>query len=195
MANLSISERRGVLERFFDKVADDPRIPEKWKGWMLDMSELDLSEEPSTEQIDAWIELQGLMADPSFVESLRENAKDTNMRGLDMAIWQGVQDSLLVKAKDAVARKESPTSPAGDAVGEEFLVGWARATGTEPDADYYEQMRRRYLIHKPNMKKYWDLIEVLGGLKNLRERRKEGWENKAEWDWIGQCYRARLMQN
>ncbi len=195
MANLSTTERRAVLERFFDKVSDDPRIPAKWKGWMLEMSDLDLPEEPTGEQIDAWVELQRLMSDEAFIESLRENAKDTNMRGLDMAIWQSVQDSLLAKAKDAVARKESPTSPVGMAVGEEFLAGWARATGTEPDAAYIEQMRRRYLIHKPRMSKYWDLIETLGGLKNLRQRRQEGWDNKAEWDWIGQCYRARLARD
>ncbi|MGE0152882.1 MAG: MerR family transcriptional regulator [Reyranellaceae bacterium] len=195
MANLSTVEHRAVLERFFDKVADDPRIPAKWKGWMLEMSELDLPEEPTGEQVDAWVELQRLMTDEAFVESLRENAKDTNMRGLDMKIWQGVQDSLLAKAKEAVARGESPTSPSGMAVGEEFLTGWARATATEPDAEYLEQMRRRYLIHKPRMRRYWDLIEALGGLKNLRQRRQEGWDNKAEWDWIGQCYRARLAKN
>ncbi len=195
MANLSISERRGVLERFFDKVADDPRISAKWKGWMLEMSELDLSEQPTTEQVDAWIELQALMADPAFIESLRENARDNNMRGLDMKIWQDVQDSLLAKAKAAVARGDSPTSAAGVEAGEEYLAGWARATGVEPDAAFRETMRRRTHVHKPNMKKYWHLIEVLGGLKNLRQRRQESWDNKAEWQWLGQCWGERLTQS
>ena len=52
-----------------------------------------LPENPSPEQLDAWIELADLVADPSFIQSLRESAKE---------VWGKFDMNAMRRASDDV---------------------------------------------------------------------------------------------
>lgn len=184
MTNLSQSERSAVVQRFFDKVASGVEVDPKWKQRMVKMSTPDLPDNPTTEQIDAWIELSKLMDDPAFLGRMRENAKDSQGLGsMDAAIFQEVNVAVTARARDAIAQGLEPASDAGRAIADDYLKGWARAHGIEPTDDYFARMRRKHLQHRQTLKRYWDLVSKVGGL-NSAARTAGNSEPSSEWLWI-----------
>ena len=94
MTQLSRAERRNVVERFFEKVSDGININQKWARQMVEASVPELPDEPTPEQCDAWIELSSILNDPSFVASMRANAKDVWDRDtFDPTTWQKASNS------------------------------------------------------------------------------------------------------
>lgn len=200
MLNLSQTDRRDVIARFFDKVADNLPVAPAWKDWMVDMSAPDLPDEPTAEQIDAWIELQAMLNDPNFLQLMREHAKDVQSRGTNKAVFDEMQKDLLQRAGDAMAQGLEPTSDLGRAIGEDFLKGWARAHGEEADADFYARMKRTYLEYKPASRRYWQLVKTLGGLRQKRFESARQEIDPAEletmnkrWLWVDAAQKARLL--
>jgi DNA-binding transcriptional MerR regulator len=184
MTQLSHAERRATIERFFERVADDPQIKSGWKEWMLDMSTPELPDEPTAEQIEAWIELQGLLADPTFASNMRDNAKNsTPLNGKEMT---KTYESLMVKARAAVDQGVDPASATGREIATEYFNGLAKSMRMEPDDQFRAQMRRKHLEHQPKMRRYWDLIAILGGLRGAQERKKN-WQQPEESRWLGKA--------
>lgn len=184
MTSLSQTERRAVIERFFETVSSDPEVNPKWTAQMIKLSTPSLPEAPTAEQIDAWIELTQMVADPNFIAQMRANARDTKGFGLNEG-FQDRYDALLVKAREAVAQGRDPDSPAGRAFGMEFLTLWAQATGQEPDADYLGRMKRKHFEHEPNTRRYWQLVHILRGMPDRGTPEPEGL-------WIDRAMRAVL---
>jgi DNA-binding transcriptional MerR regulator len=184
MTQLSHAERRASIERFFDTVADDLQIKPGWKEWILDLSTPELPDEPTPEQIDAWIELQKLLADPAFAGTMRDNAKDSvPLNGKEMT---KMHEALMIKARTAVDQGADPASATGRELASEYFGGLARAAGTEPNDHFRAQMRRKHLEHQPKMRRYWGLITILGGLRGARERKKT-WRQPEESRWLGKA--------
>jgi DNA-binding transcriptional MerR regulator len=179
MTSLSQTERRAVIERFFDQVSSDPEINPKWAVQMVKLSTPDLPDEPTAEQIDAWIELSQMVSDPNFVAQMRANARDTKGFGVDEG-FQGRYDALTVRIREAVAQRLDPSAEAGRELGREFLALWARATGQEPDAEYLARMKRKHFEHEPNTRRYWQLVHILRGLPEREAPDSEGiWLDRA----------------
>lgn len=178
MTNLSTAECHAAIEGFIAEVAKDRDIDPGWAQWAARMSKPELPDEPSAEQIDAWIELRGLLNDPKFIQDMRENARDSYARPFDTKIFQEVQDSLLPRARQALADGVKPQSELGLGIGREFYEGWARAHRIEPDAEYWGRMKRKEFAHKAKTRRYWDLVHTIGGLRNKSEP-------DPAWLWIG----------
>lgn len=200
MLNLSQAERRDVIARFFDKVADNLTVDPAWKDWMVDMSAPDLPDEPTAEQIDAWIELQAMLNDQAFLQLMRENAKDAHSPVMNKAIFDEVQKDLLQRAGDAMAEGIEPTSEIGRAIGEDFWKGWARAHGVEADADFYVRMKRTYLEYKPASRRYWQLVSILGGMRKKKSESARQEIDPVEletmnkrWLWVDAAQKSRLL--
>ncbi|GLK76059.1 MerR family transcriptional regulator [Methylopila jiangsuensis] len=176
MTNLSNAERVEAIRSFLDEVADGADVDPSWKGWMLRMSAPNLPEDPSPDQLDAWIELSALLKTPDFKDRMRRNAQDSVI-GLDVELFQQVQASILPKAKSAIESGLEPGSPEGRAVAKEYLEGWARATRREPTPETMAQLRRKLIDHKPAMYRYWSLVATLNGLPGRSTP-------TPEWLWI-----------
>jgi DNA-binding transcriptional MerR regulator len=73
LARLSAEERRQIIEEFvrdvFGELDADPGIPERMRV------PADLPDDPTPEQVDAWVELADLVADPEFRERVRRMAE------------------------------------------------------------------------------------------------------------------------
>ncbi|GAA2241135.1 MerR family transcriptional regulator [Streptomyces indiaensis] len=75
LARLSAAERRRIVEDFVDEVfhgldTADPVIRERMRS-----TTADLPEEPTPEQVDAWLELAEMLADPDFRAQMRTVAE------------------------------------------------------------------------------------------------------------------------
>ncbi|MEU6908249.1 helix-turn-helix domain-containing protein [Streptomyces coeruleorubidus] len=75
LARLSAAERRRIVEDFVDEVfhgldTADPVIRERMRN-----TAADLPEEPTPEQVDAWLELAEMLQDPDFRAEMRKAAE------------------------------------------------------------------------------------------------------------------------
>lgn len=183
MTDASNAEYTATVARFLDEVVTGAAVDPRWRDWMLRMSAPTLPDEPSAAQLDAWIELSAMLADPQFIGKMRRNAEDSVI-GLNFELFQQVTKSILAKTKAAMEQGLDPASSAGRAIADEYLAGWARATGTEPTPETLERLGRKHLEHRPNMRRYWELVSALNGLPRS--------EPTAEWQWIDRAASNRL---
>ncbi|TPQ16911.1 MerR family transcriptional regulator [Streptomyces sporangiiformans] len=69
LARLSAAERKQIIDEFKEEVfggLDDPRLRDRMRTFSID-----LPDDPTPEQVDAWIELAELVRDPGFLARLR----------------------------------------------------------------------------------------------------------------------------
>lgn len=186
MTNLSHSERAMAVEQFFTQVTTDPRIDPEWGKWMTHMSLPAMPETPSGEQLDAWLELSAMIADPAFIEQMRAHGLDADMR-LDFRLFRDMQAPIAARAIEAISEGAEPASAQGAAIADAYLEGWAKALGTEVDDDFLARMYRKHALHKPALKRYWQLVGIVGG-------RAGSHEQSAEWLWIDTAAILRLEE-
>lgn len=185
MTSVSNAERVDILQRFLDRVVSGSAIDMKWKEWMLEMSRPDLPDNPTDEQIDAWIELSALVAEPSFIDKMRRNAEDSVIR-LKGEVLQERWQTVLAKSRDAMSRGVRPGSAEAQSLAGDYLEGWARAQGTDLNEENTRRMGRKILEHKPNMQRYWELIHILRGMPFPKA--------DEVFSWIDQAVMIRLAE-
>jgi DNA-binding transcriptional MerR regulator len=186
MTQLSRTERRNVVERFFEKVSDGIDIDRDWIRQMIETTVPELPDEPTPEQTDAWIELSSILGDPSFAASMRANASDVwDQHVLDPTAWQKASEPMLAKAKEAIAQHVEPTSDTGKALACEWLETSARLLGRDPDLDFRNWLRGKYALHDARATRYWELVAIMRG------RPPCGSPNR-EWAWITDAMRHHL---
>ncbi|GAA4331466.1 MerR family transcriptional regulator [Streptomyces venetus] len=124
LARLSAAERRRIVEEFVDEVfhgldTADPVIRERMRN-----TAAELPEEPTPEQVDAWLELAEMLQDPDFRAQMRKvaefNAAD---RGHDTPAGTSLWFSRRLVQLGAEARERgiAPGSPEADQVLRELL--------------------------------------------------------------------------
>jgi DNA-binding transcriptional MerR regulator len=114
LARLSAAERKRILEEFVDEMfhgldTADPVIRDRMRNVAAD-----LPDDPTPEQVDAWVELAELLQDPEFKARMRAvaefNAAD---RGHDAeegaSLW--FAQRMIKLAADARARGVAPDAP------------------------------------------------------------------------------------
>ncbi|GGV73991.1 MerR family transcriptional regulator [Streptomyces griseoloalbus] len=158
LARLSTAERRRIIEDFMAEIFEgidtaDPDIRTR-----LRFAAANLPDDPSPEQVDAWVELAELIQDPAFRTTLREmiefNAAD---RGPDVpsgsSLW--FMSRLVQLAGDALREGVAPDSPrAGDVLCE--LIG---------DADPAAVLERLAAATNVRLARYRELSALVNGLE------------------------------
>lgn len=186
MTQLSRTERRNVVERFFEKVSDGINIDRKWIRQMIETSVPELPDEPTPEQCDAWIELSEMLNDPSLVANIRANAEDVwNHHVLDLAAWQAANETVLASAKKIIARDLGPTSEAAQALARDWLETSARLLKRKPDLEFRNWIRGKYALHDARAARYWELVAIMRG------QSPDASPNR-EWAWITAAMRHHL---
>ena len=176
VTRLSNEERKSVIETFYNRLSEGIPIDEGWKRQMIEASAPKLPDNPTPEQLDAWLELAELVADPAFIESLRKSAKEVWGK-FDMTAMRGASDEVAAAAKDAMARRVSPQSEEAKAIAERYGAALAAARGKTFDDSARRAMRERFLGHDPRAARYWELVAVLNGRPSVAS-------TVNEWKWI-----------
>ena len=170
LARLSEEERRHIITDFFDDVFGGLSIDPEFENRMRSVMP-DLPDEPSAEQLDAWIELANLVGDDGFRRPIRQMAEEHSA-----AVERGEQPGggaeasqagvalVAGKAGDALAGGIDPASDEGQAVLGELLAEWAAATGTTDTPEF----RARLLTNLETgtdrrAERYWQLLGIING--------------------------------
>jgi DNA-binding transcriptional MerR regulator len=171
VTRLSQEERKAVIERFYEKVSE---------GIPIDKQRL--PDEPTPEQVDAWVELAEIVSDPTFVESLRTNAREVWQRGLDVERMQALNNEIVAAAAAARAAGTAPENDAAAAIIERYLAGLAGlAGGKDPlDPAFRAGVRQRFARQDPRASRYWELVGILNGKHPMSG-------HAAEWRWVVQA--------
>ncbi len=150
LARLSATERQQMIDAF---VADafagtDPDAPGAGIAGAMRTLPATLPDEPTTEQVEAWVELAALVSDPSFRARVREMAT----AGPDAARAPVDPTAVTEHAGAALAAGIDPASPQARAVLDRILPA-----GADPAhvADALETFADR------RVERYWALLGVL----------------------------------
>ena len=170
LARLSEEERRHIITDFFDDVFGGLSIDPDFENRMRSVMP-DLPDEPSAEQVDAWIELASLVGDDGFRQRIRQMAEEHSAArdrgeepGADVEASQAGVALVTGKAGAAVARGIDPASGAGQALLGELLAEWAAAAGASDTPEF----RARLLANLETgtdrrAERYWQLLGIING--------------------------------
>ncbi|MDF3141170.1 MULTISPECIES: MerR family transcriptional regulator [unclassified Streptomyces] len=177
LARLSAAERRRILEEFVDEMfhgldTADPVIRDR----MREMA-VDLPEEPTSEQVDAWVELAELLQDPRFRARMRKvaefNAADRGP-GTPAGASMWFSRKLVHLAAEARGQGIAPESPEAERI----------LRGLLGDADPAIVLERLKSGVSDEVARYRELLSVVKG-------RGPASAHRAEFAWVVAALEAR----
>ena len=158
LARLSAAERARIVEDFTTEIFEgldtaDPDIRKRMR-----FAPADLPDEPTPEQVDAWVEIAEMMQDPEFRALMRRmiefNAAD---RGPDVpagtSLW--FMSRLVQLAGEALKRGVAPEAPEA----EELLRG---LLGDADPAEVLKRMEAGSNVRVARYRQLWAVVKGLG---------------------------------
>jgi hypothetical protein len=157
LARLSARERRQIIDGFIDRVFADVDDEDALviAEFMREMP-ADLPDEPTVEQVDAWVELAELVADDDFEQTLRRmvrhGAPDTRVEfGLT------IRSSVVEHAGGAVAAGIAPQSNEGRAILDHIVPAKL------PASEQISLLAWLDTVAEPRVERYWQLLSLING--------------------------------
>jgi DNA-binding transcriptional MerR regulator len=166
-ARTSADEAGRIMEDFIASVfaehPDDP-FAARMRGALPE-----LPEEPSDAQIDAWVELAGLVGDPGFRARVRQMVTEgARLRASGISHTdeptQRAGQAVVERGGAALAAGVAPESAEAAAIVDE-LVGLFAAAAHRSDDPAYRAELVRWLVtfSDQRVERYWQLIGVING--------------------------------
>jgi hypothetical protein len=169
LARLSAAERKRIMEEFVEELfhgldSVDPAIQERMRSIAVD-----LPQEPTPEQVDAWVELAEMVQDPEFRAQMRKvvefNAADQDhAAAAGRSLWFPMR--MLQLGTEARARGIAPESPEAAALLREVLG----------DGDPAAVLARMESASNDRLARYRELLSTVKGAGTPSAHREEfGW--------------------
>jgi hypothetical protein len=172
IAQATNEERRRALTEFLDSIFDFGEGPvDNDFTKMMRGATPQLPDDPTDEQLDAWLELAELMRDESFRAKLREmgswmraSRSPDEVMPVDPQAARELSDLAFNRIEPLVEAGVAADDPAARPVVDEIAAAYAARAGREPDAAYRSEfavaVRRGY---EPRAERYWQLLAVING--------------------------------
>ncbi|MEU2679182.1 MerR family transcriptional regulator [Streptomyces sp. NPDC007107] len=166
LTRLSGDERRRLIDEFMDGTfgtadADAPAVA------MVRAATPDLPDDPTGEQVAAWVELAELVRDEDFRARMRRTAvRQAAGRPLDIERDAGEELMEFARQKVAEARESGidPLSGRAAPVIDELVHRFAEALSRTPDVEFRHWMARQFEeAHDPVVDRYWRLVWIVNG--------------------------------
>jgi len=166
LAKMTDVERAGLIQDFVDDTFGgldaNPEFVE-----LLRAATPELPEDPTPEQVRAWVELAELVQDRDFRASVRRMAEyqaaergDGDRTGLHSDLSTFVRDTVARAIDGGIA----PESPDAVPVLGALLDGYARTFHADDSAEYRASLLRRLEVaNDPRTERYWQLLGMING--------------------------------
>jgi DNA-binding transcriptional MerR regulator len=177
LTSLTAEERRRILQEYLDAVFGDQASPVADR---LRSGAPELPDDPTAEQVAAWVELAQLLRDPGYVQASRRMAEHARAGvaapdGGDAAVAAAVGEH----AGAAVRAGVDPGSP-------EALAVIERVEALTPGGDRAGLAERLEAFTDRRVFRYWTLVGVVNGWAQAPVS-----ENAADaWEWYAKALRA-----
>ncbi|MEU5538375.1 MerR family transcriptional regulator [Streptomyces sp. NPDC020362] len=166
LARLSGAERRRLTDGFFDTVFDGLDLGAGLWAARRSMTP-ELPDNPTDEQIEAWVELAELTLDPDFRDHVRGTAEQHAAGHSDSGSTPPRRDVVAVVRDLATAAVETgiaPESPRADPVVGALSSGCARVLGRSDDCEPHRWLLPRLeAANDPRRDRYFHLLAVING--------------------------------
>ncbi|MFI9839196.1 MerR family transcriptional regulator [Nonomuraea sp. NPDC051941] len=159
LARLSARERQQIIDDFVDRafagvVDEDAALV---AGWMRDLPP-DLPEDPTSEQINAWVELAELVGDDGFRQTVRGmvlSGEDDNR----LEYGLNLRPLVLEHAGAALSRGIAPESAGARPILKRIIPDDLPAEETAALIMWLD------MVAEPRVERYWHLLSILKGQK------------------------------
>ncbi|MEU0480952.1 MerR family transcriptional regulator [Streptosporangium sp. NPDC006013] len=157
LARLSARERQQIIDDFVDRVFADVVDEDATlvAGWMRDLPS-DLPEDPTSEQINAWVELAGLAGEESFQQTVRRMvlSGEENNR---LEYGLNLRPLVLEHAGAALSRGIAPESAGASLILKRIIPDDLPAEETAALITWLD------MVAEPRVERYWQLLSLLKG--------------------------------
>ena len=154
LARMSVAERRQMIDDFLAEVfvgIDAARAPRWGAAW-------NLPDDPSPEQVDAWVELAEMVSDPDFRQRMRQ-VQDI---GRQVDAREGLQDFLGWAQNNAVAAVLRGCPPDSAEAAQVLSRVLEPVPGMRP-VDREELIAGLEVTTDPRIEQYWQLTAAING--------------------------------
>jgi DNA-binding transcriptional MerR regulator len=183
IAQLSDDERRRIVGEFVDHVFDgldaDAGIVARMRA-----ATPELPEDPTDEQLEAWIELAELVADDDFRAVIRRMAqrsaddRQASEGEPDPGAAQRVAALVAQRAGAAVSDEIAPTAAAAAAVVDELAAEFARLHEREDSPAFRAWLAEALdTFADRRAERYWQLLGVMNGWPAMPS-------SAGAWEWL-----------
>ncbi|QNP74702.1 TIGR03086 family protein [Streptomyces roseirectus] len=173
-AHLSPDERRALVHDFLTDTLGDLDVPH-FRAGLLAAGD-DLPDDPTDEQVDAWLELGELVAGGELrpaVRRLGEYAARQGRTPQDPAMaeeMRALTDTWTAHVRRALRAGTAADSPAADHVVADVVAAWLPSRANTDPAVSQDGATARRLLHdqltaaaEPAVERFWQLLCVLAG--------------------------------
>jgi DNA-binding transcriptional MerR regulator len=181
LTTLTADERRRIVDDYLDAVfGEDPSgVADK-----LRIGAPELPEEPTPDQVAAWVELAELLRDPDYIATSQRMAQRALAEGPEPDVAQfEVGKAVGEHAGSALRRGLAPASPEALAVLEELE---ALAPGHPEDRESVAERIEAFTDRR--IARYWTLVGIVNGWPQAQAPAPE--DMLAAWEWFARALRA-----
>lgn len=190
---VEMAERDHLLSRFWDAVLD-PGSAAPHAEELRQFGVPTLPEEPTGQQIDAWLELAALAADADFQKCTRDNAAwfGQHFRAdLEVSAWQQRMRGAIAAAAAAHDADEPVQAPRVQAAIDQYCAAHAYAFDRRDDATFRRWLSGALIAHTdPRTARWWHLVSVL-----VSGQHGPAASSPAPIQWLHEALRASLASH
>jgi DNA-binding transcriptional MerR regulator len=186
VAQAGADERRRIVDDFFDSIFSDISDSAESRRFTTGLRSVsaDLPDEPTDEQVDAWIELAEMLRDEGFRDRLREMGRRSFAPGAPRVVPTDPVD--LKWFTDLVASAQDRGDPQPAAAVDEVMARWASAAGREDGPQLRREVAETIeLSVEPRAERYWQLMATINGWPPVPA-------TMHRWAWFLSALRASL---
>ena len=166
LVKLSDAERRRIIHQFIDEAFGDLDANPDMVA-MLRSAMPELSDDPTPEQVDAWVELAELVQDPDFKASVRRAAEhqaadraDGDQSGLHHELTNQIRERVEAARADGI----DPASEQARLVLAVLVGRYAQTLGLYDTPNYRRKLLIRLQVaNDPRVERYWHLLATING--------------------------------
>ncbi|MFB7256152.1 MerR family transcriptional regulator [Streptomyces nojiriensis] len=166
LTQLSGEERRRLIDDFVDGTFGTADAAPAAVA-MVRAAAPDLPDDPSSEQVEAWVELAGLVGDEDFRARMRRTAvyqATGRTPDIESEAGEELMEFTRRKVAEAVESGIDPLGDRGTRVVDDLVHRFAAVFARTPDTEFRDWMARQFEeAHDPRVDRYWRLVWIVNG--------------------------------
>jgi DNA-binding transcriptional MerR regulator len=184
LARMSDEERRRIVAEFLDEAFAGLDIDPDFAARMR-AAQPELPDDPTPEQVDAWIELAELVQDEAFRRRIRAmSERHAETRKQPPADWQAAAGLVAEKAGAARAAGIDPASPEGRMIVDDIAPAFANPHDDPTDPAWRRALADRIATGADaRAERYWQLLAIVNGWPPVPT-------TVPAWEWLIAALRA-----
>ncbi|TDC49332.1 MerR family transcriptional regulator [Jiangella ureilytica] len=163
LAHLSAAERQQIIDDYWASTFDGLETDAAFVSRMRSVR-VDLPDDPTPAQVEAWVELAELVQDPSYRARVRQMAEagsgspSSGPSPSEIALYESVTELVTPLLTAGVA----PASPEGRLVADQLAPRFAHARGADDGAGFRRELGEQIaLFSDRRVERYWELVGVI----------------------------------